>query len=50
MQTGALTVRLSNLGDIVDQTMGEATSGIFKEISELIAEVTGQGLERLRLE
>ncbi len=40
MQTGTLTVRLSNLGDILDQTMGEATAGLFKDISELIAEVS----------
>ena len=40
MQTGTLTVRLSNLGDILDQTMGEATAGLFKEVSGLVAEVT----------
>ena len=40
MQTGTLTVRLSNLGDIVDQTMGEATKGLFRDISQLIADVT----------
>jgi hypothetical protein len=40
LQTGTLTVRLSNLGDIVDQTMGEATAGLFKDLSGLIAEVS----------
>lgn len=40
MQTGTFTVRLSNLGDIVDQVMGKATGGIFKELSETIATAT----------
>lgn len=44
MQTGTLTVRLSNLGDIVDQVMGDATAGLFKEISSLVAEMTA-GIE-----
>ena len=47
MQTGSLTVRLSNLGDILDQTMGEATAGLFKEISALVAEMTA-GIEEKR--
>lgn len=41
MQTGTLTVRLSNMGDILDQVMGDATAGLFKEISGLVAEMTG---------
>lgn len=40
MQTGTLTVRLSSLGDIVDQTMGKATEGLFKDLSGLVADVS----------
>jgi hypothetical protein len=39
MQTGTLTVRLSNLGDIVDQTMGKATEGVFRDISSGVADL-----------
>lgn len=40
MQTGTLTVRLSNLGDVIDQSLGTATEGLFEDLSKLIADVT----------
>ncbi|HQP89062.1 MAG TPA: hypothetical protein PLL76_22635, partial [Thermoanaerobaculia bacterium] len=43
-RTETLTVRMSNLGDTIDQAMGGATTGIFSEISDLVAEVT-KGVE-----
>lgn len=39
MQTGTLTVRLSNLGDVVDQTMGKATAGLFRDVSSGVADL-----------